>query len=75
MPGPKAVVTHDECSLKWKLETGLGALLTELPPHLRPLVRHLSPQIFGYLRSASEEKIREALEKVRNTVNELLEEG
>ncbi len=70
-----AVPVSPSSSLKQKLETGLAALIREVPPHLRPVARQLSPLLLGYLRRATEEDIREALVKVKGTINDLLEEG
>jgi hypothetical protein len=59
-------------SLKQKLETGLAALLKECPPQPRLVLRQFHPLVLGYLRSASEESIREALIKVKEAIDGLL---
>jgi hypothetical protein len=72
---PETVASAPPSSIKQKLETGLAALIKECPPQARPVLRQFHPLVLGYLRSASEENIREALGKVKGAIDELLEEG
>ena len=72
MPAATDSSASSRSSIKQKLETGLEALIKECPPQFRPVARSLRPMLLGYLQSASEEGIREALWKVRETIDGLL---